>query len=276
MTAAERWRSQLEAWALPDELLDAVEASPYGWSKELWRRRSQQAADQVGPTRTVEIVREISSRGPVLDVGAGRGRASIPLARDGRRVVMVEPDAGMLDGLAEELEGVDLDVEVVAGRWPDVADRIEPVDVSMCAHVVYDVPDIAPFIRALDHVATEGAVVELTPSHPWAELTPYYEALHGLSRPAGPTADDLADVVRETLAGTAPQMQVWSRPGGMWFESMEELVDHFGRRLLVTSDRRAELERLLAGDVTEEQGRLRLGSEERFLVTLWWRTGAAG
>lgn len=263
MTAAERWRTQLEAWALPDELLAAVDESPYSWSPELWRRRSTSAAPAETPTTA--ILRDLLGAPPavLLDVGAGRGRASLPLAADGHRLVAVERDVGMADGLEEEAEG--MDVTLIRGRWPDVADRVPTADVAMCANVVYDVQDIGPFLRALVDHARTSVVVEMTVSHPWAGLTPYYRALHGLDRPDGPTVGDFVEVVREEI-GASCRVTRWEREPGGWFADLEELEAHYGRRLVLPPERRHELRDLLP--IREIEGRLVVGDDAPTVATL--------
>jgi hypothetical protein len=71
-------------------------------------------------------------------------------------------------------------------------------DVVVCHHVVYDVQDIAPFIRALTSAARRRVVVELPPLHPLTWMAPLWLHFHGIARPTTPTADDLIAVVRET------------------------------------------------------------------------------
>lgn len=269
MTAAARWTAALEAWALPEELLEAAEENPYGWSQELWRRRSEIARSRPEPGPTLERVRALAGPPPadVLDVGAGRGRASLPLASEGYRVVAVERDEQMADGLAEEAGAAD--VRIVRGRWPEVADAVERVDVAMCAHVVYDVHDIARFLVAMIDRARRGVVIELSETHPWSGLAPYFRALHGIDLPEGPTASDLVDVVEE-LTGRTPHVDRWDRPGGVWFTAWDEIEAHYGRRLLLTRDRRPELRGLLP--VVEEGGRLYVGDDVRRMATVWFET----
>ena len=102
MSAADRWRAELEAWVIPQRLLDAAEESPYGWSPWIWERMSA-AARSVPLPITVELARRLAGEhGSVLDVGAGRGRVSLPLAVSGHDLTAVEPDAGMADGFEEE------------------------------------------------------------------------------------------------------------------------------------------------------------------------------
>lgn len=85
----------------------------------------------------------------VLDVGAGAGRYAVPLAGLARMVTAVEPSPAMRRHLAARLDAAGLDnVAVVGATWPDA--EVAPADVTLCAHVVYGVREILPFLRALD------------------------------------------------------------------------------------------------------------------------------
>lgn len=268
VSAAEQWRRQLADWTLPEHLLKAVPDSPYTWPETLWKRRAASAIErgEITPT-TARVVALAGARGSVLDVGAGTGRASLPLARLGHPVTAVERNDGMLTGLRELATG--LPVEVVQGSWPDVAGQVGSHRVSMCAHVVYDVGDIGPFLVALADRATAGVVIELTETHPWTHLGPYYQALHGLSRPTGPNADDLAAVVQE-VSGITPVLERWTRPPDLWFESRDEIIELYGRRLVLPRDRWPELDYILGPEIIEKNGRFLFGTDVRQFVTLWW------
>lgn len=275
MSAAERWREQLEAWAIPAELLEAVDESPYGWPAELWKRRratAEEREDEATPTLGV-LRRMAPAGGTVLDVGAGTGRMCLPLAEEGYRVTAVERDPGMAGGFREEMEATGVRAELVEGGWPEVAELVAVHDAVLCAHVLYDVQDAGPFLEALARRAGRGVVIEVTARHPWAHLAPYYRALHGLDRPDGPTVDDLAAVVEEVV-GVRPLVERWSRAGDLWFTDREELLEFLGRRLVLPRARRAQLAALVEPEIVDREGRLFLGNGERQLVTLWW--GAKG
>lgn len=264
----DRWRHQLEAWALPPELLAAVEDSPYRWPVTMFRRRNRSARLEA-PTPTTAIVTELlGEAGSVLDIGAGAGRASLPLAASGHRVVGVERDPAMAAALRQEAEEAGVDYRVVEGSWPCEVDG--PFDVVMAAHVVYDVADLTPFVKAMAAAASTAVVLELTDAHPWVPLAPYYRALHGLQRPSGPTADDLVDAVAE-IVGERPRVERWRRAAGSWFESWEEMEEVLGRRLALPADRRHELRPLVEPDVVTAAGRMTVGSSERGMATVWWR-----
>ena len=269
MTAGDRWRADLEAWAIPDELLAAVDESPYGWPQSMWKRRSEVAKQHSAPTRTHELVDGLLDEdGVLLDIGAGRGRVSLPLITGGRRLIAVERSPEMLAGLVEDSAGAGVEVEIVEGTWPDVA--VGSADVVVSANVVYDVQDLGPFLRAASEHATKAVFIEATERHPWAGLAPHYLALHGLERPDGPTLDDLAAVVAEEV-GIVPTIEHWERHGGLYYESWDELLEFMGRRLVLPPGRRPELRRLLEPEVTEHDGRLWGGSVDRRMATVWWR-----
>ena len=271
MTATDDWRGQLEAWRIPDELLAAVPDSPYGWPKELWKRRAERALDVERSSPTLEAVKSLAPKGSVLDVGAGTGRASLPLVRDGYRVTMVEPNPVMLEGLSELKR--EFEFEVIAGRWPDVASKVHPHSVVLSAHVVYDVADIGPFLAALDESATSGVVLELTPAHPWVSLVSLYRELHGLDRPSGPTVDDLVAVIKETIR-VDPVLERWSRPTDLVFETVGEAVEFTARRLVLPRECLGELEKRLLPRVVGRAGHWQVEPTERELCTLWWRANS--
>jgi len=259
------WAEALAAWKIPDSLLAQATESPYGWPVALWERRSA-AADDEEETPTERAVKGFQPRS-VLDVGAGTGRSCLRYAELGLRVVAVEKDSGMADGLRRAAATRGVDVEVIEGRWPDVDAPM--VDVVTCSHVVYDVSDIRSFLVALVERAAMGVVIELSAEHPWANLAPYYRALHGLERPAGPTTSDFVAVV-ESVIGRAPTVERWERAGGLWFESWDEILDLYAQRLILPVERRGELRALLEPEVTESSGRLYVGAPTRALATVSW------
>ncbi len=270
--AAARWRGQLEAWAIPQELLDAVPDSPYSWPPELWKRRTEAQEQAADEPETTAIVRSLLPEGgTLLDVGAGTGRASLTLAAAGHPLTAVERNPGMAEGLRAEADRLGVPVTVIEAAWPEAAAAAGTHDVALCAHVVYDVQDITPFVAALHDAAGTAVAVELTPSHPWSSLTPLYRALHGLDRPGGPTVDDFAAVVKEAV-GVHPQVTRWSRPGGLRFADFEELVEFQRRRLVLPAERAGELEALLRPEVRAVEEWLVLGDPVRELATVWWHT----
>jgi SAM-dependent methyltransferase len=237
---------------------------------ELFKRRNI-TAEELAPSPTSETVERLAGPGgSVLDIGAGAGRASLPLARNGHPVTAIEKAPEMAAALREESAGLDGYV-VVEDEWPTAVD-LGSFDVVMAAHVVYDVQLIEPFLRAMTAHARRGVVLELTEAHPWTPLGPYYRALHGIDRPDGPTVDDLADVIRDVI-GTEPNIDRWERAGGTWFESWDEIVELYRRRLVVPLDRIDEVRPLIEPDVGIHDGRMVIGEPVRRLVTVWWPIG---
>jgi SAM-dependent methyltransferase len=271
VTAADRWASELEAWAIPQRLLDAVPDSPYDWPVELWRRSQRDRGSEGTVTQQV-VFDLLGDDGTLLDVGAGTGRASLSAAVAGHPLTAVEPSPEMAAGLKSEAERLGVALEVVEDAWPDAAAAVVCHDVALSANVVYGVSRIAPFLEALNARARRGVVVELSPRHPWCGLAPYFRALHDLERPEGPGVEMFVEVVAETL-GRTPHVEVWSRPGVMRFADLQELLDLYRRRLVLPVERTGELADLLAPEIREEGGWLTVGEPERPSCTVWWGTG---
>jgi SAM-dependent methyltransferase len=257
------------SWVIPQDLLDAAPQSPYGWPATLWKRRAAAALASRWETPTLATIARLAGpAGAVLDIGAGTGGASLPLAQSGRQITAVEPNETMLEGL--EAASAGLPVTIIEGRWPEASERVAPHEVAMCAHVVFDVAEVGPFLSAMTEKAKAGVVVEMTERHPWVHLGRYYRALHNLERPIGPTWEDLAAVVHEVI-GVDPAVEHWHRPDDLWFETVEEILELYGRRLLIDQERWGELRDLLEPEIVSGPDGFQVSTETGDLVTMSWR-----
>ena len=137
-----------------------------------------------------------------------------------------------------------------------------------CHHVLYNVPDLGPFVAALTSRASRLVVVELTARHPLTSLNPLGKRFHGLARPEVPTAYDALAVLGEL--GLASHHEVWSRPEDSHHLAFEDLVEVTRRRLCLGPDRAGEVATALRELGAEGERAAELGSLGVDLVTIWW------
>jgi SAM-dependent methyltransferase len=267
-----RWRAELDAWAIPEEVLAAAPESPWGFPVGLFRVRAQRAAATRTPSN-LEALRWLPPGGVVLDVGAGGGAASLPLAGQAGRLVAVDESAGMAEAFLAAAAEAGVDAEAVTGRWPEVAGRVGPAEVVVCHHVLYNVADLAPFAAALTDHARRRVVVELTDRHPLVAMAPLWRRFHGLERPTGPTADDAAAALGSL--GLDLERQDWEAGPRAGFDRLEDLVAFTRRRLCLPADRDDEVEEaLLEAGARQVDGSWAAGGSRK-LATLSW-PGSAG
>lgn len=262
------WRAELAGWAIPEEITSAVAESPWVLPRQVFLRRAdRRRAEPSGPSvdRAAEV---LDPPGEVLDVGAGAGAGGLALAGQASLLAAVDVDRELLDAFAERAAATGVPVATTLGRWPDVAADVPPVDVVVCHHVLYNVPDLAPFVAALTAHARRRVVVEMTARHPLAALTPLWLRFHGLPRPDGPSADDAVAALR--AIGVEPQRQDWTRPGEISYPSFDDLVEVTRRRLCLPPERSGEVAEALRDLGVEPGEPLDLGSAGRDIVTLWW------
>lgn len=253
--AADRWADELAAWTIDPAILAAAPESPYSFPPCLFRAERSTSSSPL-----LDRAREVLRPGDtVLDVGAGAGAASLPLAPPAIRVVAVDTQPSMLDALAADAARTGLAVTCIEGRWPDVAGDVPVGEVAVCSHVAYNVPALGPFVLALAAHARRRVVLELNATHPWVDLGPLWAQLHGQPRPAGPTADLAIEVLREH--GVDPHVQVWERPAPVLDgELLRTYVAFTRRRLCLTPDREPEVAAYLAAHPPQP----------RRSVVLWW------
>src|SRR5947209_18734780 len=186
-TRAEReWREALASWAIPAPILAQAPEDPWALPVALFE------SDQRGRTQSHRRALEALTPGDdVLDVGAGRCAMSLPLRPPARRIIAVDGSPAMLDNSPADA--------TVLGRWPDVAPQVGHAAGVVCGHVLYNVPDLGPFIKALEAAARRRVVIEITQAHPRtraveAEL---WQHFWKLTRPTGPTWNHALAVLRD-------------------------------------------------------------------------------
>src|SRR4029453_6519528 len=94
--ALERWREQLEGWAIPAQILAAAPEPPWSYPVGVFRSRARRAGSRPATPSNREAARHLPEGGTVLDVGAGAGAASLPLAGTAGRLVAVDESPEML------------------------------------------------------------------------------------------------------------------------------------------------------------------------------------
>ncbi len=264
----ERWRSDLESWAIPAEILAATPESPWVLPRQLFIRRAQHRSAVFKSPSYQRAWQALANPGSVLDVGAGAGAACLPLVRRATAITAVDADQELLSVLVDNADRLGTAALAICGRWPEVAGEVERADVVTCHHVLYNVADLGPFVAELTSHARRLVVVELTARHPLSGLNPLWERFHGLVRPTVPTAYDALAVLEEL--GLAPGHEVWSRPGESDHATFEDVVEVTRRRLCLGPDRAGEVA-LALRELGVEGGRAAdLGSPGADLVTIWW------
>jgi SAM-dependent methyltransferase len=270
--ALARWREQLEGWAIPEEILAAAPESPWGCPVGLFRSRARRAGSRPVTPSNREAARFLPAGGTVLDVGAGGGAASLPLAGVAGQLVAVDESPAMVAAFLAAAEAAGVAAEGVEGRWPEVAGRVAPADVVVCHHVLYNVADLAPFADALTGHARRRMVAELTDRHPLAGLGPLWRRFHGLERPTGPGADE-AMAALEAL-GLRVARQDWESQDRFGFDDLDELVAFTRRRLCLPAARDPEVAAALLDEGTRQVDGVWVSGQPRRVTTLSWAGSA--
>ncbi|MFN2568106.1 MAG: class I SAM-dependent methyltransferase [Candidatus Dormibacteria bacterium] len=269
MTAAQRWREGLAAWAIPQHILDAAPEDPWGHSPEMFARRADDGRDIMTPSRRA-AAEALPPGGAVLDVGCGAGAASLPLAGRAGEITGIDPSQAMLDEFVSRMRAAGSGHRTLRGTWAEVGDRAPVADVVLCYHVAYNVAELNDLVAGITAHCRRRVVLELTAQHPLSWLNDLWSRFHGIQRPAGPTADDAAAVLNE--AGLEPQRADWEPDATgrrTTFASEEQMVAWVRRRLCLPETRDAEIRDALGDRIQVGPGG-DAGFPRRPLVTLWW------
>jgi SAM-dependent methyltransferase len=243
VSAAARWAEALQEWSIPDEILALAPDCPWGFPTEVFTESTRRALAEPPTPTHLQVAEALPVDGVLLDVGCGSGAASVPVAPSAGLLIAVDEDPAMLEALAEAAAGR-VSVQLVEGRWPEVADRAGQADVVVCANVAYNVGALGPFVEALTDAARGAVVLELSAVHPQSSLSPLWMHFWGLTRPSRPTAEDADAVVREVV-GATPVVRRWRRSWSFMGSREPQTIAWLRRRLCLPAGSDGELAAVL-------------------------------
>ena len=183
-----------------------------------WDRRARSFARSTH-ARADEFMRVLepylSPRKTLIDVGAGTGRHTNPLAERLEWVTAIEPSEGMRSHIASRDN-----VTVVASTWEDA--EVAPADLVICSHVLYGVADPVTFIAKLERAARERVFVMMRETdlpHPVAEIR---RRLRGETGPRLPRFSELFMLLLQV--GIAPDVAFLKYPIMTRYSDMDEAL----------------------------------------------------
>ena len=264
------WQDTVEREHAQSDRIREESASDDFW-KPVAHRFVPSKKGESAPDDTVEKLAElISPTETVLDVGAGGGRLTVPLAEYAVHVTAVEPSEAMRDQLIATADawGVS-NYSVVPSTWEEAT--VDAHDLVVCAHVVYTVTAIEAFVQKLnDHARKQVAIISFE-RPATATYSPLWSYVHGEERIELPTLaqiERLLDVLGIEFEKT-PLKQWDPRP----FKSREQAQSECEARLFVKagSEKSKMLSDVLDSSLIEVDGGLRLewAESHRPLIISW-------
>lgn len=241
------------------------------------------------PRRTnepvLEFLRGLATPGEAwLDIGAGAGRYSLPLALIVGEVIAVDPSIGMLRSLREQMTEFGIaNVRPVEGRWPPDGGLLAafgpfPIaDVGLIAHVGYDIERIEPFLDAMEQATRRLCVAVLVERQPASVADPFWPPVHGEPRVVLPALPEFVDLLR--ARGREPALTVVEREPRR-FDSRDQLEGFLRRQLWIADggEKERRFHRALDALIIERDGGFGLRDQEPMPVGVAaWRprTGSA-
>jgi len=214
-----------------------------------------------------------------LDIGAGAGRYALPIALLVREVIAIDPSVGMLRALGEGMTAHGIgNIRRIEGRWPPVdaaaRDGLGPfpvADVSLIAHVGYDIEDIGPFLDAMEAATRRLCVAVFMERQPASVADPFWPRVHDEERVPLPALPEFIELLG--ARGRDPGV-VRTEREPREFDTAQELEGFLRRQLWVADggEKERRFRRAFGELVVEENGRFRLADQHAGSVgVVTWR-----
>jgi len=201
----------------------------------------------------------------VLDVGAGTGAFAIPIAREVKKVTVVEPSRKMLMRLCSKMDGL-TNIDVVAKCWEDVSiDEIGMHDTVIAVNSLYRITDIMTALKKMLSVAEKNLYIIMECRSNfykkiWQQLKKeeYYPP---------PSFVHLYNVLHEL--GVIANVEIMRIPRSQIYLDIKQAVRHWLIRLDLQPEEEDKLREYLLSCLKEKDGMFYLEEEGQSAI-IWY------
>jgi ubiquinone/menaquinone biosynthesis C-methylase UbiE len=214
----------------------------------------------------------------VLDVGAGTGRFSVPIAKRVRHVTAIDPSGGMLNYLKENMaeEGLS-NYRCIQKRWEDVevGIDIEPHDVVIASHSL-GMFDLQDALAKMDAAAKKYVFI-LAAAGKWF-YDDFEEELYKqvYKRPLGRSGwrSDymlIYNILHDV--GIYANVEIIDSDDVQRYESLDEAVERWRVMTAIPEENEPFLRANLAKNITEDGNGLLFGWRTKGAMIWWSKSG---
>lgn len=241
----------------------------WGEAKAVWYQRALEISNL--PDEALKVLLP-ATKGckTFLDVGAGCGTFSIPLAKAGKSITALDPSPAMLNLLKDEAKKLALkNIKPVQAAWGER--ELKPQDVILCANVPYLLKDNSiNFIKEADSLARK-AVFLIEGADPNADKF-YYKDIYPLlfNKPFNLRADYLKTYIDLHSLGIFANVDIIEYDFDQPFEDMKDAMEFWKSHIgLATREHDEKLLSYLKGKLEPFKGGLIARFHKKSAV-IWW------
>ncbi len=277
---AEMWEKGIkDAWA--DDMVKKHGSIEASWNNYA----NAYEEEEMKYSNRADLVKRLlkSKPGTLLDVGGGTGVFAIPMAKQMKRVVVLDPSDGMLEVLKGKAESTGINnIAYIRNTWEAVTreellekNEGKPYDVVLTSHSVYYIGDLHRSFEKMADMAVRYVYL-LIGCNGYDRDKDYekiYVMLHGKPFPPYPDYSFLYMVLREL--GIEPNIEMIDTRGKKPVESLDEMIKDWTRHLEqpeLTKEQEEALKAYLSKKMVKEKGQLFYPYESKNAL-IYWKTG---
>ncbi|MDG6223862.1 MAG: class I SAM-dependent methyltransferase [Candidatus Bathyarchaeota archaeon] len=207
----------------------------------------------------------------VIDIGAGTGRLTIPLAKQVKQVTAVEPSTSMLSLLKSNAEKANIQNIVplnISCEQITVNENLFPHDVVVASFSLF-MSNLSKTLQKLDSLATKNVYLFSSASR-WIS-----EELQKIisGEPLPFTCGDyiyIYNILHEL--GILANVEVWNFESKQYFTDLNAAVARFMETYRIATNHEEDLKSYLRKILTIENGNLLLKQQKKAAVIWWTKT----